>query len=791
MHFIAFRSISRDTHHSRVRRWKTIRVEWDRREGMCASVVGQRRVLSATFAEFTIRRRTNCTIYTHIPTVHYTSVINSNFFFQICSRSAHPLRLRHRPCPVDELFLPRRFHPVRLLARRVSRSTSIVHRTSSTQAWSNPMSTAALGSTSRSDDAARAMAQTRQETREEDEKRICQQQSTESENRSNGDSALSTSASSSMSSFSSSSSFSQSSSFPPLILISGCGIGGAALALALQQRGLHYLVLERDSSFHERRQGYGLTIQQGRMALAKLAIEHLQHESVNSRANISLDKTGKVLGHYGREKREKDEKDKEHASAESSPTPIPSPTAEMDASSSSSTSTVPISTCSRQSSSLTSHNFHLPRQTLRSALIEKIRPECIRWGVSAIRYEEIQNPNENASQASSSPSLSSVSDALSSSPSSSSHSSSTCLRVYLSDATSVDCALLVGADGIRSSIRATKIGDPLHYLGVIVMLGYAYTDHPLVQRRVVQTCDGETRMYMMPFEECKNGENNQHNDHSTSSSSSPSASLASSPPSSPSSARPCTTMWQLSFPLPLDDALRFQALSPAEMKAEALRRCGDWHQPIPELLRATKEEDITGYPAYDRDIPTREVMRYGTEMMKEIEQQQLRSNPSASSSSSSPSSSTSSPSLPLTSHLGRHSLVTLIGDSAHCMSPFKGQGANQALLDGVTLAELIHRSQFGAYSTVRFTKPPNLRKRMKFIRPSLLEAIAEFESEMIRRASTKVIESRRNVRFLHSPDVLTEGNMTRAYVVKQQVNQHQHQQAALNSDTNDEKKEGV
>ncbi len=40
------------------------------------------------------------------------------------------------------------------------------------------------------------------------------------------------------------------------IAVVGCGIGGAALALALQQKGLFVKVYEGDASFNVRKQGY-------------------------------------------------------------------------------------------------------------------------------------------------------------------------------------------------------------------------------------------------------------------------------------------------------------------------------------------------------------------------------------------------------------------------------------------------------------------------------------------------------------------------------------------------------
>mmetsp|Transcript_6076 Transcript_6076/g.13289 ORF Transcript_6076/g.13289 Transcript_6076/m.13289 type:complete len:109 (-) Transcript_6076:167-493(-) len=88
--------------------------------------------------------------------------------------------------------------------------------------------------------------------------------------------------------------------------------------------------------------------------------------------------------------------------------------------------------------------------------------------------------------------------------------------------------------------------------------------------------------------------------------------------------------------------------------------------------------------------------------------------------------------------------VTLLGDAAHPMSPFKGQGANQALVDAVTLARALRRSSmFGG-------------------RVPLDETLDAYEADMLRRAKAKVYASREAVPFLHSAAALAQSNCTRA-----------------------------
>jgi salicylate hydroxylase len=74
--------------------------------------------------------------------------------------------------------------------------------------------------------------------------------------------------------------------------------------------------------------------------------------------------------------------------------------------------------------------------------------------------------------------------------------------------------------------------------------------------------------------------------------------------------------------------------------------------------------------------------------------------------------------------------VVLLGDAAHPMSPFKGQGANQALLDAVSFVKCL-------------TKANNLN-----------EAIASYELEMMNRVSNKVIHSRERVPLFHDANIL-------------------------------------
>lgn len=159
-------------------------------------------------------------------------------------------------------------------------------------------------------------------------------------------------------------------------------------------------------------------------------------------------------------------------------------------------------------------------------------------------------------------------------------------------------------------------------------------------------------------------------------------------------------MWQFSFPMPEDEAKILSSKGAEALKREACLRA-DWHMPIPQILSATPPAQISGYPVYDRELLSSKLLE-------------------------------------------KAGVVTLIGDAAHPMSPFKGQGANQALLDALSLARNI------SISCKAFPK-----WREADLRETLL---TEFEEEMLARSASKVKDSAEAVELLHSKCVLREGD---------------------------------
>ena len=229
----------------------------------------------------------------------------------------------------------------------------------------------------------------------------------------------------------------------------------------------------------------------------------------------------------------------------------------------------------------------------------------------------------------------------------------------------------VGADGIWSAVRrAWGESQGPAYSGVVVVLGFArhsasaeLGEHPALRDSncVLELSDGRgTRLYAMPMEgaQYENGR---------------------------------STMWQLSWRV--DDEARARELGakgPTDLHAAAASRCAGWAAPAAELIAATRAEDVTGYPVYDRDVDDE----------------------------------------------ASSGVVTLLGDALHPMAPFKAQGANAALLDSVALARALYDSELGGERRVE--GKAQRRRSGK----SVADAVAEYERAAARRGRRRVEASR-------------------------------------------------
>lgn len=474
------------------------------------------------------------------------------------------------------------------------------------------------------------------------------------------------------------------------VAIVGGGIGGIALAAALQQRNIPCVIYERDLSFEERNQGYGLTMQQGARALRSLGFfgfsdnakekyteysnkgdNTQKHDKfgIHSTRHVVHKPDGRIVGEWGMKvwggRFEKNGRG--HA---------------------------------------TRQNAHISRQNLRKLLMEMLKPDTIKWGYKFIEYsEKLGDSNSTNKNCYLNIKFKRRSDK--SSPGS--------IESEREDheIVSEKATVLVGCDGIRSAVRQSKLGEdnaPLRYLGCIVILGIAESPNSEITdgKTVFQTADGTTRLYAMPF--ARPGEESdlvvQYLREGGSSVLSDLNAKG-------------LSMWQLSFPIGEQDAKELSGKGPRALKAEALRRCHTWHTPIPELLSKTPEGLITGYPCYDRSLVNTQILRVGNSGQSEA----------------------------------GGDLVTLLGDAAHPMSPFKGQGANQALLDAVLLARKLHTS-------IRVDRKPS-KDGNSSLRDKIPLVLAEFEEEMMTRAAVKVKKSADAAKFLHTDVAISEGNITR------------------------------
>lgn len=320
-------------------------------------------------------------------------------------------------------------------------------------------------------------------------------------------------------------------------------------------------------------------------------------------------------------------------------------------------------------------NLRIPRSELRSILWKTLQANdvdndvCISWGKRLVTYVDRAMMDK----------IEQIGNKQCKKTSSDDHRRPVLLT--FDDGTTDEVDLLIGADGVNSVVAKQYLQTTLptsnandgvddvvtdtspNQIGIFIILGITDHFHPHIDERGFYTLDGFHRLFIMPFEGSRISSSNRRR-----------------------------TMWQLSFPADANESKRLSSLSQSEMQHEVLNRCKEWHEPFPDMVKNTPLDTVWGTALLDRDPQIF------------IEHRQK-----------------------LEKHGRIPSRVMLLGDAAHAMSPFKGQGANNALQDGPLLAKWLSTAKLDS-------------------------AVRGFMTEMARRGGVKVRASREAAITLHSND---------------------------------------